>query len=183
MACALGGAVNTNSTGCERCGAAPEYVLLTGYDARGSAVFRRWCHGCADQVDTTRVAAPDAQARTALVLAGISLVVGLLLGGLSLVADHVGASGHPGFGIYQRTGVILGLIALAVGALARVALLEIAGLVVFAVAAFADLLMLKFRPGFGWKQQLVALLAAGLLALALTMRRRVGQTVPSEVKP
>ena len=155
---------------CELCGRPARVRTLIGY-REGAPLMRIFCLGCADTVpargfaggttDRTRVAM-----RNFLVAAGIFV---MLVGALG---DHLGIHASPGFGWYQRAGLVLGTLLLACGALLRIDLMALVGAMVFALSAGADWLGIAGSDGFGWKQD-GAILGGFLIALVgLALERR-----------
>ncbi len=155
---------------CEVCGHPARVTLLRGYSS-GQPRFQQLCLDCAEHPSDPRPAAFWTYRRT-LSLAGLLMSVGALLALLALTADHIGMHGVAGFGVYQKGAVGLGLLTLLVGAVARVPLLLVGGALFAGLAAASDLLLLKYRAGFGWKQQALGLSATALLALGLLAKQR-----------
>lgn len=88
------------------------------------------------------------------------------------MGDYLGIRGSPGFGWYQRVGLLFGALLLACGALLRVDFVVICGGMIVAIAAAADWLHLVGDGTFGWKQE-SAVIAGFLVALiGLVMERR-----------
>ncbi len=161
-----------------RCGSKSRVRVLTGYADRHPR-YEDLCLLCADR---------DPQSHPEIV--GISdrarehgvfllLLFGLGLGILGVIADHLGISGHKGFGFYQITGVIIGAVCVVTGTMLRVDTLSLSGAVVFAVSLCADLVGIGGSPGMGNKQLAVILVALLLITIGITLHfraRRPGLT-------
>ncbi len=156
---------------CEACGRFARVTLLCGYLA-GRPRFQQLCISCAEHPPQTRTTTQFWTHRRLLSLAGLLLGVGALLAIVALLADHLGMHGVAGFGVYQKGAIGLGLLLLVLGAVSRVPLLLACGALVAALSASSDLLLLKYRAGFGWKQQAVALAAVLLLVAGLLIKQR-----------
>ncbi|MGE0480127.1 MAG: hypothetical protein AB7Q17_06600 [Phycisphaerae bacterium] len=157
---------------CEICRQDARVAALLGYRG-GSPVVRHWCLACSDTAARQAADAAHgrrtARGRSAALLASY---FGLLVGFLSLAGDHLGITGQSGFGHYQQIGVVLGALCMALGALARVELVVVAGTVVFCAALLGDALGLRGGAGFGWKQELGVVVAVILSAVAVVLQAR-----------
>ena len=129
--------------------------------------------GCRRNPQTVRLLGferPVAPAR--LAPAWLLGLVGLVCGLVAVLVDAVPVRAQAGFGWYQAIGALIGAMAVIVGALSRTDLVAIAGTLVFAGAVFADWLGETRALGFGWKQQLLFVVAVGCIVVALWMHLR-----------
>lgn len=157
---------------CEVCRQSARVAALLGY-RDGAPVVHHWCLACSDTAARQALlAAHGRRARRGRSAALLGSYFGLLVGFFSLAGDHLGITGHPGFGHYQQIGVLLGALCIALGALARVELVAVAGTVVFCAALLGDALGLRGGAGFGWKQELGFVVAVILTAVAVVLQTR-----------
>lgn len=148
---------------CELCRKPARVRLLEGYHANAPR-YRLFCVACADRVPDqfpTSGAATAARRRTSL----LALVAGgLVLAACGLLLEHVHARMWTGEWLIRTLAVLGGAAGIFSGALLNSPVLGATGLVVFGVAAGAEVLGVHGDPGVGWKQMLAV---GGGLALAL----------------
>lgn len=160
---------------CECCGEPARVRILRGYRG-GRPVRHAFCLACAERVADSL--APTAysgglDARRVRLSTGAVLVFGgMLVAMLGAAADLLGVGSHAGFGWAQQSGLVLGLVFVAIGALLRIDIVGVVGTLCVGLAALADFLGSSPSPGIGWRQQLA--IGAGLLLIVagVLMRRR-----------
>ena len=155
---------------CEICGRPMRVCILEGY-AAGAPVVRRFCLECADRAPA-RIGLGDVATQRRFSIGSLLMVAGVLLAAIVAAADYLGAGGSPGLGLHQLSGLVVGAVLVFSGALCRVEVMLILGILVFTLAACADLLGLAGAEGIGWKQQSGFLMAAVMVALGVICRRR-----------
>jgi len=156
---------------CQICGAEARVRILVGY-RRGEPVFGVYCLACSDQLESLKVMGGIDSSRRRLSLGSMLIVGGLVIGMLGVAGDYLGIRGARGFGLYQQFGVAVGALFILVGALLRVDAVGVVGMVVFALAACADLLGLAGTAGIGWKQQSAIVAGSVLIVAGIVLRRR-----------
>ncbi len=159
---------------CEVCGARVELIILADYE-EGRPVFRQFCLDCAEKVDEVVASNSRITHTPRLGVPGMLIFAGLLAGAIVAVADYVGVGGASGFGWYQHAGLGIGLLTLLIGALLRVDVVLVFGTLAIAIAAFSDLLVLRYQPGFGWKQQVACLVSVLLVTAGVLLRRHLNR--------
>lgn len=168
---------------CERCGEPVRVRILEGY-SDAQPVIRSFCMQCVEQVHPAKDARTAARPRVRVWV--LPVLIGLGLGLTALLTDLLIPDAAPGFGMHQRTGLILGTLLGLVGVLLRVDLIVIAGMFIFVGALSADWFGLSRSPGFGWKQRavlglsLVLVLGALVTHLVQRMRHRYSSVSRSE---
>lgn len=163
----VGGERTSRRLNCETCGAPARVVVLERY-AAGKPVRRSFCLHCVDSA-RLRVAAPRIR-RARLRLDTLAILVGCVLLFVGFLADFILPARQSGFGWYQCTGVIAGLLLAAVGVLGRVDLLALGGLFMAGASLGADWIGLQQGAGIGSKQLACAGAGAVLVALGLLFR-------------
>jgi hypothetical protein len=154
---------------CHWCGDRARVHVLEGYEL-GRPIVRRLCLQCATP---DRLLGFERRTSTArLGFAWMVGVAGLVCGLIAVLVDSVPLRAQAGFGVYQGAGVLIGALAVVVGALSRTDLVAVAGTFVFGGAVFADWLGETRAVGVGWKQQLLFVVAVTCIALALLMYLR-----------
>jgi hypothetical protein len=112
-------------------------------------------------------------------VSSLIIIIGLLLAVLGASADLFGMHGAAGFGWKQQAGVIVGALLVVLGALLRVDALAVGGLILFAVAALADVYGTIGAPGMGWRQRVAIIVGLVLVLGGLRLRhRRPPQRLP-----
>lgn len=91
--------------------------------------------------------------------------------------------GWSGFGIYQVSGVIVGIACCIAGLTLRVAPAVVLGSIIFVAATLADLLGLHGSPGFGLKQQVLLFIGAGLLCVGVIRSLARFKSIRPNVRP
>ncbi len=149
---------------CAHCGQPARVCVLQGY-RDGEPVMGYYCLTCPPELAVPQRAARRGASRLSLpvLLCLAALVLGLA-GGAS---DLLISGSSPGFGWYQRVGVIVGAVVLLLGVLMRVDVIALAGVFVFGGALCWDWFGVYGSPGLGWKQQTTLLIAILLLAVAV----------------
>ncbi len=158
-------------TRCERCGAPVRVHILEGY-VEGKPVRRHLCSDCADTAYALYLKHGAGHVRPRLSLGSLLITGGLLLVVLGISVDQFGIQGSAGFGWKQQAGLLAGLFVVIVGSLLRIDVVAIAGAILVAIAALADVSGLIGAPGVGWRQQAVIL--AGLVFIwgGIFLRKR-----------
>lgn len=156
---------------CAVCGQAARVRILADYVA-GQPAIRHLCFRCADRE-------PPGPARAAAAYraspGGLMILAGTLLGVLGLAADYLGIHGNPGFGWYKQSALLSGSLLVCLGCFWRIDAFGVIGILVFLLAASANLLGLAGRSGFGFKQQLAIALGLLLVVIGAIIRRRSGR--------
>ena len=155
---------------CSACANPARVSVLKGYD-EGAPVRVEYCSACADALYSPhreRVA----RGKSKLNLSTIILIMGALLVSVGVFADDFGHQGSDGFGPYQVAAVVLGCLVVVLGALLRIDLLVVPGVVLAALGALADVFGRVGTPGFGWRQQIAVV--AGVILVAVALARRGG---------
>jgi hypothetical protein len=142
-------------------------VFVREPTARSAADLHCLCHDCAGEQRTRRFAHSAAPPSVALPLA----LAGVVLGTLGVGADWIAPGLSAGFGWQQRLGLVLGGLAVVIGAILRFDLMVVGGCLLFSAAVSADFFGTHASPGVGWKQQLVLLVAAAFLFGAFLLRQ------------
>ncbi len=165
----------TNPCVCECCGEPARVRILRGYQG-GKPVRHAFCLACAERwadalAPTAYSGGLDAR-RVRLSTGAILVFGGILVAILGAAADLLGVGSHAGFGWAQQSGLVLGLVFVAIGALLRIDIVGVVGTLCVGLAALADFLGSSPSPGIGWRQQLA--MGAGLLLIVagVLMRRR-----------
>lgn len=136
--------------------------LLEGYLAQLPR-YRLLCVACADRLpeDLPGVSVTDIRHRAGT----LSLVAGgLVLAACGLLLEQVHARMWTGEWLIRTLAVLGGAAGIFSGALLKSPVLGATGLVVFGIAAGAEVLGVNGEPGVGWKQLLAV---AGGLSVAL----------------
>lgn len=129
--------IKTTPAACELCGDPVRVQILEGYRS-GAPILRALCMDCADEVyDTRAEGAPTRRER--LSVSTLLILAGLVLGMLGVVGDHIGVGEAPGFGFKQEIAAAIGAFLVGLGALLRADVIAVAGTIVFALAACADI--------------------------------------------
>lgn len=149
---------------CARCGAPARVCVLEGY-RNGEPIMGYYCLNC--PVDPSHSHGVSGPARARLSVPVLICLAAMTLAVLGGGADIVTSEANPGFGWYQRMGVIAGIVLTFVGVLLRVDLLALGGVIIFGGALTFDFLSLGGSPGIGWKQQVLLVLSAVLLVTAV----------------
>ncbi len=155
---------------CSTCADPARVSVLKGYD-EGAPVRVEYCSACADALYRRR-RERVAGGKSKLNLSTIILITGLLLVSVGVFADYFGHQGSAGFGAYQVAAIVLGGLVVVLGALLRIDLFVIPGLVLSALGALADVFGHVGTPGFGWRQQIAVI--AGLVLVSVALARRSG---------
>lgn len=156
---------------CERCGGPARVSALEGYED-GKPVYRQLCLGCADAAFKSYLEGGAGHSRPLPSVGSLLIVSGMVLAALGFAADLLGIHGSEGFGWRQEGGILVGALVVVVGVLARVDILAIAGAILVGIAAMADVRGLMGAPGFGIRQQAVALTGLMLILGGQLLRRR-----------
>lgn len=134
--------------------------VLTGY-SDSKPQISGYCLDCVEAASTPSVKVNKDAGSFALLLAHIGLAFGVV----GAFSDWILIESESGFGFHQQVGIALGVISFTLGVMLRIDLMVVGGLVLFALAAGAD--MISSQPGYGWRQDL--LLKGGLLIVALSL--------------
>lgn len=149
---------------CQECGKSATVRVLRGY-AHGVPDCRDLCLCCADERDRRAAHAKRREARlptrSLLLMAGLTLIV------IAVSWDMLNLPIRPGFGIWQKSGTLLAMALVLLGALSRTDLIAIMGAAMLALSLGADVLATDHVPGVGWKQQFVLLTGVGACGLAV----------------
>jgi hypothetical protein len=156
---------------CETCGQAARVRVHDGY-RDGEPIIRAFCLPCAGDIPARKLEAPRRKRLGLHVLIGVT---GIILGFVGLFADVVVPQAAPGFGIYQKSGVALGLVVIFLGSLLRVDVLALIGVFALVGAASIDHFGIVRKWGIGWEQQVLLVVAVACVAIGVfgqVMRRR-----------
>ncbi len=151
---------------CDLCGKPARVCVLHGY-RDGAPVYGRYCLDCPSTSDFDHSARSRSSKRLSLHL--LICLLGVVIGVLGGAADLVVSDAHPGFGWYQRTGVLVGAIIVLLGMLVRAEVVALVGVFLFAGAVSWDCFSYSDAPGVGWKQQTALVVSAFLLVLAVVL--------------
>jgi len=149
---------------CEACGQPVRVKVLEGY-ADAQPVTRSFCLQCVENSRPLAREAPSSRQKLGVWI--VPALIGVGLGMTALLTDPLIPDAAPGFGLYQRSGLVLGALLGLVGVLLRVDVIVIAGMFVFVGALSADWFGLARSPGFGWKQRAVLGLSLFLVLSAV----------------
>ena len=144
---------------CRACAKPARVRILTGY-ADSQPIVETYCLACAQAA-----ASPRVTIRTDGSFALLAAHIGLALGVLGAFSDWFLVNSGAGFGFQQQLGIALGVISFTLGVMLRIDLFVIAGMLIFTVAAGADLI--DGKPGFGWRQEMIMKGGLGIVALSL----------------
>lgn len=148
-----------NPLTCQNCAKPARVRILSGY-ADSQPIVDAYCLACAQDAASPRVTV-RIDGSFALLVAHI----GLALGVLGAFSDWFLVDSKAGFGFQQQIGIALGVISFTLGVMMRIDLFVVAGMLIFTVAAGADLV--NGNPGFGWRQEMVMKAGLGIVALSL----------------
>lgn len=151
----------TSMPACANCAQPARVRVLSGY-ADSQPVVEAYCLDCAEQASAPRVTVRN-DASFALLAAHIGLAFGVL----GAFGDWFWLASQGGFGFQQQIGIAVGVISFTLGVMLRVDLFVVVGMVIFSVAAGADLV--GGNPGIGWRQELLLKGGLAIVGLALAM--------------
>jgi hypothetical protein len=95
------------------------------------------------------------------------------LGLLIMLGNHIGAVRQGSFGAAPSIGAAVGALLVLIGAMRRADVVGLAGTIVFAIAAGTELVGLGRMGGTVLSAELGICAALALVALGLTLRRRM----------
>ena len=151
---------------CRACGRRANVHVLHGYE-QGHPVYRRFCQRCAD----VQIAVAETTSRSlGLKLSSLVGLAGASLLLIGLLGDYLIPEGHPGFGSYQRLGVLIGAALVGSGLITRAGVVAVAGALFGAASLFADYFGLTRGPGIGYKQQALVITGLAFVSLAVAIR-------------
>ncbi len=143
---------------CDVCQRPAQVHILIDYQ-RGEQVVRRYCASCAE----TREAAhrEHVTERRHLGPAALISIVGVFLAIIAVTLDLL-PTGNPGFGWYQKLGVVVGGVMLLLGALLHVDVMVIGSVIGVVFILSAD--QATADDASAWRMQLLLAGAAACLA-------------------
>lgn len=150
---------------CETCGA-PADVHISNVQ-NGVATLRHFCADCEDAVVRDL-----ASRRNRVGDAAVFIVLGVVVLGMSVLADAVRLGATDGFGKQQWGALLAGGLLLLLGAVTRARTLLVLGCVTVILAALADLLALGGASGYGVHQMLGSLLGVALILAGTRFARK-----------
>jgi hypothetical protein len=159
---------NKENMTCQGCGEPVRVWVMQGY-RRGKPVMGKFCMSCSDQLGLWFETDKPGREKERLGMDSLFIILGLLVGILGIIGDHVGIRGFIGLAWHQQIGFTLGALLVIIGILFRIDLVVVVGAVVFVFSAFSDTLGLVGSNGFGWKQEFAVL--AGLVMILIGLRR------------
>lgn len=148
---------------CEKCGAVAN--IHTSDFVGGTATVRHFCQDCFG--DEKPPSAYSHRRGEAAIVAAVGLIVLLM----SVAADYLRFGKEVGFGSHQQLGVIIGIILLILGAVARAGSIITIGASAVALSVVADWVGFGSSPGFGAQQLLGTVLGVGMLLSAFKLSR------------
>lgn len=157
--------------GCQVCGRPARVRILEDYVA-GSPVYRQYCLTCADAHEIGRTV-DDMDANRPRTTTGTLIVIaGLTFGMFGVFGHRFGIAWTAGLGPRQQAGIVAGVLLIMLGALLRVDAVAVVGMVVFGLAACADLIGLGGFGGSNVGQQLFIAVGLMLTCIGLALRWR-----------
>jgi hypothetical protein len=162
---------NIPAARCEHCGKLARVYILEGY-ADGKPLRRCLCLNCADTEDERWLDGDTGLIGGRRSSASLLTAVGLLLLAFGAFVDELGIHTSIGFGLKQQTSLLIGALVVILGGLLRIDVLTVAGVILFGLAALADVFREIGSPGVGWQQGMAIVAGVAFLLAGLLLRRR-----------